>query len=169
MCRSYRQLSQCVDGWFSPRTIERWLNSHPTFEVYKKNIKPGLTEMNKVKQVNFSVRVVDHRWYLSATIKILWIMSDEKWFRALVPRYREFTKEMLVFVSKHKRSDPGVPVWSFRRLNPPGQLNLQPPARSKWTQYSIKHIPTAFTKRHKKVPVIFYCTQKRITSTGAWC
>ena len=71
VCRSYRQLSQCVDGWCSARTIERWLNSHPTFEVYKKNIKPGLTEVNKVKQVNFSVRVVDHRWYLSATIKIL--------------------------------------------------------------------------------------------------
>ena len=55
--------------------------------MYKKNIKPGLTEVNKVKQVNFSVRVVDHRWYLSATIKILWVMSDEKWFHALVPRY----------------------------------------------------------------------------------
>ena len=87
VCRSYRQLSQCVDGWCSTRTIERWLNSHPTFEVYKKNIKPGLTEVNKVKQVNFSDRVVDHRWYLSATTKILWAMGDEKWFHALVPRY----------------------------------------------------------------------------------
>ena len=87
VCQSYRQLSQCVDGWCSARTIERWLNSHPTFEVYKKNIKPGLTEVNKVKQVNFSVRVVDHRRYLSETTKILWIMSDEKLFHALVPRY----------------------------------------------------------------------------------
>ena len=45
--------------------------------------------------------------------------------------YREFTKEMHVFVSKHPQSDLGVPVRPFRWLSPPGQLNLQPPACSK--------------------------------------
>jgi hypothetical protein len=39
--------------------------------------------------------------------------------------YREFTKEMHVFVSKHPQSDLGVPVRPFRWLSPPGQLNLR--------------------------------------------
>ena len=111
VCRSYKQLSTYVNGWCSARTIERWLNSHPSFEVYGKNIKPGLTEVmrlyscihvtihlslmflffflpqvNKGKQVEFSMRVVEFRWGLAPTIKVLWIMSDEKWFHALVPR-----------------------------------------------------------------------------------
>lgn len=72
VCRSYRQLSrvshgrkpifsprlsslfivfplpcmQLINGWCSARTIERWLHSHPSYEVYRKNIKPGLTEVD---------------------------------------------------------------------------------------------------------------------------
>ena len=45
VCRSYKQLSTYINGWCSARTIERWLNSHPSFEVYRKNVKPGLTEV----------------------------------------------------------------------------------------------------------------------------
>ena len=36
VCRSYRQLSRYVNGWCQPQTIERWLNSHPAYEVYRK-------------------------------------------------------------------------------------------------------------------------------------
>ena len=45
VCRSYSQLSRHINGWCEPQTVERWLNGHPSFEIYRKNIKPGLTQV----------------------------------------------------------------------------------------------------------------------------
>ena len=85
-CTSYRALSMHINGWCAPSTIEQWFKAHPTYQVYSKNIKPGLTEQNREKQVTFS-KHVHNRWGLPVTTtKILWIHSDEKWFHALVPR-----------------------------------------------------------------------------------
>ena len=53
--------------------------------MYDKNIKPGLTSGNRVKQVLFS-KHVHNKWGLAPDKKVLWIMSDEKWFHAMVPR-----------------------------------------------------------------------------------
>ena len=87
VCTSYRQLAKHVNGWCAMRTIETWLRSHPTYHMYAKNIKPGLTEENRAKQVAFSKRV-HNLWGLdrSQHTKILWVMCDEKWFSGLVPR-----------------------------------------------------------------------------------
>jgi hypothetical protein len=85
VCRSYRALAKVIGDWCSPQSIERWLKAHPSYRVYKKNVKPGLTPSNRRKQVAFSLRV-HNRWWLPAGTKILWIMSDEKWFHSLVPR-----------------------------------------------------------------------------------
>jgi hypothetical protein len=83
-CLSYRALSKHINNWCSPYTIETWLRSHPTYNVYAKNIKPGLTVQNREKQVLFS-KHVRNRWGLPPG-RFLWIHSDEKWFHALVPR-----------------------------------------------------------------------------------
>ena len=56
-CSSYRALSMHVNGWCAPSTIEQWFKAHPTYQVYAKNIKPGLTEQNREKQVTFSQHV----------------------------------------------------------------------------------------------------------------
>jgi hypothetical protein len=74
-----------VNGWCSYKTIERWLKSHESYASYSKNVKPGLTEANRVKQVSFAKRVHD-RWGLPLHTKILWCMSDEKWWFGLVAR-----------------------------------------------------------------------------------
>ncbi len=47
-CTSYRALSKHTNGWCSPATIEVWLKSHPTYQIYAKNIKPGLTAQNRL-------------------------------------------------------------------------------------------------------------------------
>ncbi len=68
------------------RCIESWLRSHATYQVYAKNIKPGLTQQNREKQVVFSKYVHNH-WGLPDTpTKILWMHSGEKLVNALVPR-----------------------------------------------------------------------------------
>ncbi len=87
VCMSYRQLAKHINGWCATATIETWLKSHPTYHLYAKNIKPGLTEDNRAKQVAFSRRV-QNLWELDKVQhqKILWIMCDEKWFSGLVPR-----------------------------------------------------------------------------------
>ena len=82
---TYRTLSKHVSGWCSYQTIERWSKSHESYASYAKNIKPGLTEGNRVKQVNFSQRV-HNRWGLPPHTKILWCMSDEKWWFGLIAR-----------------------------------------------------------------------------------
>jgi hypothetical protein len=88
VCTSYRQLSKHINGWCAAATVETWLKSHPDFHLYAKNIKPGLTEENRAKQVSFSKRV-HNMWGLDVALHpkiLLWIMCDEKWFSGLVPR-----------------------------------------------------------------------------------
>jgi hypothetical protein len=55
------------------------------YASYASNVRPLLTEHNMQKQVVFSKRVHD-RWGLAADVKILWTMSDEKWWHGLVSR-----------------------------------------------------------------------------------
>ena len=83
--QSFRALAKHVSGWCSYHTIERWLKKHESYASYAKNIKPGLTEGNRVKQVNFAKRV-HNRWGLAPHTKILWCMSDEKWWFGLIAR-----------------------------------------------------------------------------------
>jgi hypothetical protein len=87
VCRSYRQLSKHINGWCAPSTVEVWLKTHKTYKLYAKNIKPGLSVENRMKQVLFS-KHVHNMWGLdpATTKKILWVMCDEKWFHGLVPR-----------------------------------------------------------------------------------
>jgi hypothetical protein len=84
-CVSYRQLAIHINDWCQHTCIAKWLHSHDTYSLYAKNIKPGLTPENQLKQVLFSRRVQD-RWGLEETTKILWIHCDEKWFHGIVPR-----------------------------------------------------------------------------------
>ena len=51
--------------------------------MYTKRIRPGLTEDNRLKQISFS-KHVHNRWGLGENVKILWTMSDEKWWFGLV-------------------------------------------------------------------------------------
>jgi hypothetical protein len=53
--------------------------------MYTKRIRPGLTEANRLKQIDFS-KHVHARWGLAEDRKILWTMSDEKWWFGLVSR-----------------------------------------------------------------------------------
>ena len=87
VCTSYRALSRYINGWCTTSTIEHWLKQHEDYHLYSKNIKPGLTPENKVKQVPFATHV-HNLWGLPRDTgrKILWVMCDEKWFHALVPR-----------------------------------------------------------------------------------
>jgi hypothetical protein len=94
VCRSYRALSKVINGWCSPVTIETWFKAQPDFQTYSKNIKPGLTNENRAKQVAFSQHV-HNRWGLPAGTKILWLHCDEKWFHALVPRNNAKACEVL--------------------------------------------------------------------------
>ncbi len=83
-CYSYRALSKQINNWCSSCAIQKWLTSHPSYYIYAKNIKPDLSEPNKIKQVLFSKHVRNY-WGLPPG-KFVWIHSDEKWFHALVPR-----------------------------------------------------------------------------------
>ena len=85
--RSFEQLAKHIDNWCSAAAIKRWFYSMDTYKMYAKNIKPGITTTNSEKQVLFSQRV-HNRWDLDKTAhpKILWIMSDEKWFYAMISR-----------------------------------------------------------------------------------
>jgi hypothetical protein len=54
-----------------------WLKSQPDFCMYTKRIRPGLTEANRQKQIEFSTHV-QNRWGVQGNRKIRWTMSDEK-------------------------------------------------------------------------------------------
>jgi hypothetical protein len=71
--RSYSSLEKAINSWCSTRTIERWFKSHADFTSYSQNIRPLLSDGNRMKQVNFS-KHVRNRWGLSEGIKILWTM-----------------------------------------------------------------------------------------------
>jgi hypothetical protein len=53
--------------------------------MYTKRIRPGLTEVHRAKQIEFS-KHVHNRWGLEGARKGLWTMSDEKWWFGLVSR-----------------------------------------------------------------------------------
>jgi hypothetical protein len=55
--------------------------------MYTKWIRPGLSESeaNRVKQIAFS-KHIHNRWGLAKDSKVLWTMSDEKWWFGLVSR-----------------------------------------------------------------------------------
>ena len=63
----------------------QWLKAKPDFCLYTKRIRPGLTEVNRQKQIAFSHHV-HNRWGLGKDQNILWTMSDEKWWFGLVSR-----------------------------------------------------------------------------------
>jgi hypothetical protein len=69
-CVTYRQLAGHINNWCQHSCIMNWLNSHETYSLYAKNIKPGLTPDNQLKQVAFSRRV-QQRWGLEPGTKIL--------------------------------------------------------------------------------------------------
>ncbi len=90
-CVTFRQLSGHINHWCQYSCISAWLHSHETFSIYAKNIKPGLTPENQIKQVEFSRRV-QQRWGLPAGQKILWINGkacpELGTNGKVVPRYR---------------------------------------------------------------------------------
>jgi hypothetical protein len=71
--------------WCGKSTIVNWLKSKPDFCLYTKRIRPGLTGQNRLKQIAFSHHV-HNRWGLAPDQRILWTMSDEKWWFGLVAR-----------------------------------------------------------------------------------
>jgi hypothetical protein len=83
--RSYASVAKDIGDWCSSQTIRNWLKSQPDFCLYTKRIRPGLTEANRLKQIEFS-KHVQNRWGLQGNRKILWTMSDEKWWFGLVAR-----------------------------------------------------------------------------------
>ena len=81
---SFYGLAQHINWWCSPKSIERWCKGFPGYQMYSKNIKPGLSERNREEQVLFA-KHVRNRWGLPPGTKFLWVHSDEKWFHSLVP------------------------------------------------------------------------------------
>jgi hypothetical protein len=79
-CHSYRTLSKHINNWCSLFTVESWLHAHPTYHVYAKYRKPGLTHQNREKQEVLS-KHARNRWGLPPG-KFLWMHSDEKWFQS---------------------------------------------------------------------------------------
>jgi hypothetical protein len=71
--RSYVSLEKAMNNWCSWKTIERFLKSNDDFKTYSQNIRPLLSEGNRLKQVSFSQHV-HNRWGLEPGIKILWTM-----------------------------------------------------------------------------------------------
>jgi hypothetical protein len=77
------------------------------FLIYNEKVRPGLTDANREKQVAFAHHVFSN-WNLPRTQKILWTMSDEKWWYGLI--LRTFAKmcpalgiEKEVFTCHHKK------------------------------------------------------------------
>ena len=83
--RSYNSLVRATGDWCNRSTIINWLESKPDYCMYTKRIRPGLTEANRLKQISFSQHV-HNRWGLGENMKVLWTMSDEKWWYGLVAR-----------------------------------------------------------------------------------
>ena len=83
--RSYASVAKSTGDWCSSQTIFNWLKSQPDFCMYTKRIRPGLTEANRLTQIEFS-KHVHARWGVAGNRKILWTMSDEKWWFGLVSR-----------------------------------------------------------------------------------
>ena len=71
--RSYRSLEKALNNWCSAKTIERFLESQSDYLTYSQNVRPLLSEGNRLKQVAFSKHVQD-RWGLGAGKQKLWTM-----------------------------------------------------------------------------------------------
>ena len=71
--RSYASLEKAMNNWCSWKTIERFLKSNKDYLTYSQNIRPLLSEGNRLKQVSFSQHV-HNRWGLAPGLKILWTM-----------------------------------------------------------------------------------------------
>jgi hypothetical protein len=83
--RSYSSLAKATSDWCNRSTIVNWLQSKPDYCLYTKRIRPGLSEANRLKQITFSTHV-HNRWGLGENVKVLWTMSDEKWWFGSVSR-----------------------------------------------------------------------------------
>jgi hypothetical protein len=71
--RSYVQLEKAMNNWCSWKTIERFLKSNDDFTTYSQNIRPLLSEGNRLKQVSFS-KHVHNRWGMAPGQNNLWTM-----------------------------------------------------------------------------------------------
>ena len=71
--RSYSSLGKALNNWCSTSTVERFLKSHLDYKTYSQNVRPLLSEGNRIKQVAFSKHVQD-RWGLGPGKKILLTM-----------------------------------------------------------------------------------------------
>ena len=71
--RSYVSLEKAMNNWCSWKTIERFLKSNDDFKTYSQNVRPLLSEGNRLKQVSFSQHV-HNRWGLEPGTKVLWTM-----------------------------------------------------------------------------------------------
>ncbi len=71
--RSYTSLGKALNNWCSASTVERFLKSNPDYITYSQNVRPLLSEGNRLKQVAFS-KHVQNRWGLPEGCKILWTM-----------------------------------------------------------------------------------------------
>jgi hypothetical protein len=71
--RSYSSLGKALNNWCSASTVERFLKSNHDYLTYSQNVRPLLSEGNRLKQVTFS-KHVQNRWGLVEGTKILWTM-----------------------------------------------------------------------------------------------
>jgi hypothetical protein len=71
--RSYASLEKAINQWCSKMTIIRYLKGNEDYITYSQNVRPLLSEGNRLKQVKFSEHV-RNRWGLGPDQKILWTM-----------------------------------------------------------------------------------------------
>ena len=71
--RSFSALGKAMNNWCSISTIETFFKRQPDFNYYSQNVRPLLSEGNRLKQVAFSQHV-QNRWGLGTGHKILWTM-----------------------------------------------------------------------------------------------
>ncbi len=71
--RSFSALGKAMNNWCSISTIERYFNMQLDFQYYSHNVRPLLSEGNRLKQVAFA-KHVQNRWGLGSSYKILWTM-----------------------------------------------------------------------------------------------
>ena len=71
--RSFSALGKAMNNWCSISTIENFFKMQPDFQYYSQNVRPLLSEGNRLKQVAFA-KHVQHRWGLGNGHKILWTM-----------------------------------------------------------------------------------------------
>ena len=71
--RSYSALGKAMNNWCSISTIETFFKRQPDFKYYSQNVRPLLSEGNRLKQVAFAQHV-QNRWGLGNGQKILWTM-----------------------------------------------------------------------------------------------